>query len=285
MSSPASELAPVKLRWPDGYFTTADGTRLHYVAVGDGPPVLLLHGAGGSAVGSWFNNGIAPKLMETNQVFAIDSRGHGLSGGAQAQHNDQATDALAFMDFMGIEKAHIGGYSMGGGVTLRLMARAPERFLSASLQGVEIIETEEWRDRIPPDVDGVDPDEEVALAKIKARREARGEEVGNHFRGGLANAPPPERHAGQRIAPAAWRLAMIEGLDLTKIDFPVMAINGEFDRPRERTHRMWRELRDFTNLVLPGKSHLTAMMPGLIPQAYIDGYAAFIRRNNPQDAD
>ena len=45
---------------------------------------------------------------------------------------------------------------------------------------------------------------------------------------------------------------------------------------------MARELADFTNLVLPGKRHLTAMMAGFIPGAYVEGYAAFIARNNPK---
>ena len=37
---------------------------------------------------------------------------------------------------------------------------------------------------------------------------------------------------------------------------------GEYDRPFAKTHRLWRELRDFTNVVLPGKSHLTAIVAG-----------------------
>ena len=35
-------------RWPDGYFTVQDGTRLHYVEAGEGYPVILIHGARGS---------------------------------------------------------------------------------------------------------------------------------------------------------------------------------------------------------------------------------------------
>ena len=72
-------------------------------------------------------------------------------------------------------------------------------------------------------------------------------------------------------------------LDLSGIRFPVMAINGEFDHPKMRTHRFWRELSNFTNVVLPGKGHLTAMMAGYIPDLYIDSYAAFIAGNNPHD--
>ena len=62
---------------------------------------------------------------------------------------------------------------------------------------------------------------------------------------------------------------------------PVLAINGGFDRPNAKTHRMQRELTNFQNLVLPGKSHLTAIMAGYIPEVYITTLVNFIRANNP----
>ena len=136
-------------RWPDGFVTVSDGTRLHYVEAGDGAPVILLHGARGSAIGNWFSNGIAPKLAETNHVYALDMRGHGLSGGERHGHLHMAADVIAFMDQMGVEKAHIAGYSMGGGVMLQILAKAPHRFLTACFQGSGVSETAEWRDRVP----------------------------------------------------------------------------------------------------------------------------------------
>ena len=51
--------------WTHHTFATSDGTKLHYVEMGQGAPVILIHGAGGSAVGNWFANGIAPRLAAT----------------------------------------------------------------------------------------------------------------------------------------------------------------------------------------------------------------------------
>nr|QQZ49512.1 alpha/beta fold hydrolase [Phenylobacterium glaciei] len=121
---------------------------------GQGVPVILIHGARGSAIGNWFSNGIAPKLAQTNHVYALDMRAHGLSGGARHSHFNMADDVLEFMDQMGIRKAHIAGYSMGGGVTLQLLARAPERFITACFQGSGISEVGEWKDKVPPDITG-----------------------------------------------------------------------------------------------------------------------------------
>jgi pimeloyl-ACP methyl ester carboxylesterase len=270
---------PRRQRWPDGFFIVADGTRLHYVQTGEGAPVILLHGARGSAIGNWFSNGIAPKLAQTNRVYALDMRGHGLSGGERHGHLHMAADVIDFMDQKAIGKAHIAGYSMGGGVMLQILAKAPHRFITACFQGSGVSETAEWRDRVPPDTPGRDPDEERANALVRARRAAKGEEVGNNLGERLGKAAPK---AVAAMADMAGRFqAQLLGVDLKSIDFPVMAINGEYYRPNARTHRLAREVADFTNLVLPGKGHLTAMMAGFIPPEYIKGYAAFVAANNP----
>ena len=60
----------------------------------------------------------------------------------------------------------------------------------------------------------------------------------------------------------------------------MLAINGEFDGPNAKTHRMQRELANFKSVVLPGKSHLTAIMAGYIPQQYIDSLVKFIDEND-----
>ena len=81
-----------------------------------------------------------------------------------------------------------------------------------------------------------------------------------------ANQSEEEQRARMAEMPKQ-REALLERLDLTKIRFPVMAINGEFERPLAKTRRLWRELDDFTNLVLPDKGHLSAVMKSFIPDA------------------
>lgn len=270
--------------WADHYFTTSDGTRLHYVEMGRGTPVILIHGAGGSAVGNWFANGVAPRLAKSNRVIGIDMRAHGLSeAGPPDGRSKMAADVIAFMDAQGIGKAHIAGYSMGGGVTLALLVDHADRFITAGFHGSGVAEVGEWRDQVPADKHGVDPEAVEARAAYQAARAERGEEIGNDAAASAARTPEQEAEARARSeAMAKRREALLARLDLTRIRFPVMAINGEFDFPLAKTHRLWRELDDFTNLVLPGKGHLSAVMAGFIPPAYIDGMAAFIERNNPR---
>jgi pimeloyl-ACP methyl ester carboxylesterase len=285
-------LAEEKEPWTHHYYTVSDGTKLHYVEMGQGTPVILVHGAGGSAVGNWFSNGIAPALADTNRVIGIDMRGHALSeDGPPGGRTKMAADVLELMAQLGIEKAHIGGYSMGGGVTLSLLVTNPEKFLTAHFGGSGIGETEEWREKVPADKEGEAPEEAKARAAYQRiqeeRRAQRGSEVGNNprdvarMRAGQPEVSDAERER-LRQEYAARRAEQLAKLDLSKIDFPVLAVNGEYDRPYAKTHRMWRELDDFTNVVLPGHGHLSAVMPGFIPQRYIDSLADFIKNNNPQ---
>ncbi len=265
--------------WTEHYFTVEDGTKLHWVEMGSGTPVILIHGAGGSAVGNWFVNGIAAALAPTNRVIGIDMRGHGLSEpGPDGGRQKMSADVIEFMDEQNIDKAHIGGYSMGGFVTAGILAIQPERFLSASFGGSGLTETEEWAASIPLDKEGPAPEEALATAQFRDRPEVPGQEVGNN-----AAARPPRAGvpAGDRSEFLARQRALSASIDLTKLDLPIIAINGEFDRPYAKTHRLWREARNFTNVVLPGKGHLSAIMRGFIPQQYIDSMVAFITSNNP----
>jgi pimeloyl-ACP methyl ester carboxylesterase len=191
-----------------------------------------------------------------------------------------AADVVEFMDAQGIEKAHIAGYSMGGGVTLSLLVDHPDRFITAGFHGSGVGETAEWRDRVPADKEGADPEAAQARAAYQDAQVQRGQEIGNNAAARPAADDDAQRARAEEMA--RRRQVLLERLDLTRIKFPIMAINGEFDRPLAKTHRLWRELDDFTNLVLPGKGHLSAVMKGFIPPAYIDGMAAFIQRNNPR---
>ena len=94
----------------------------------------------------------------------------------------------------------------------------------------------------------------------------------DRFRSRVAAARP----AG---SPAAATAVTPSGpqVDLTKLTIPILAVNGSFDNPYRKTHRLWREVQTFQNVILPGKTHLTAIAAGAAPsQQYIDAIAKFI---------
>ena len=61
------------------YMVASDGVKIHYMSVGEGTPVVLIHGYTANAEDKWFNTGVAPALAKNHRVIAIDCRGHGRS--------------------------------------------------------------------------------------------------------------------------------------------------------------------------------------------------------------
>jgi hypothetical protein len=93
------------------------------------------------------------------------------------------------------------------------------------------------------------------------------------FRSRVAAARP----AGSPAAATAAAPAAVASVDLTKLDIPILAVNGSFDNPYRKTHRLWREVKTFQNVILPGKTHLTAIAAGAAPDPlYIQVIAKFI---------
>ncbi len=110
-------------------------TRVLFSGPDDGIPVLLLHGNVSSA--TWWED-ILVSLPEGYRGIAPDQRGFGEADSdakvdATRGMGDFADDALALLDHLGYEKAHIVGNSLGGMVVWRLLVVAPERFLTATL--------------------------------------------------------------------------------------------------------------------------------------------------------
>jgi pimeloyl-ACP methyl ester carboxylesterase len=113
---------------------------IHYEVIGQGPPIVLVHGFSSSFESDWRHNGWVDFLTgEGRQVIGLDCRGHGKSGKPHSPEayasNQIPDDVLAVMDAVAVERGDIMGYSMGGLVTLTLLARRPERFASAVVGG------------------------------------------------------------------------------------------------------------------------------------------------------
>ena len=103
-----------------------DGQRLAYLESGEGPPVILVHGLGGS-MWQWEYQDSA--LAASHRVITLDLLGSGLSDKPDiAYHPEQIVEFfLKFMDRLGIERAALVGNSMGAGVVIGMALTHPER--------------------------------------------------------------------------------------------------------------------------------------------------------------
>jgi len=118
----------------DRYFD-AGGVRLRYTDQGAGEPIVLVHGFS-NRLELWTTVGIVQDLARDHRVITFDLRGHGRSDKphAPARYGREMTlDIVRLLDHLGIARAHIVGYSLGGHLTSQLLTLHPERFLSATL--------------------------------------------------------------------------------------------------------------------------------------------------------
>ncbi len=111
--------------------------QLNYVEKGTGFPLLLLHGNGENL--HYFEHQIR-YFSKSFRVIAVDTRGHGRSPRGEAPFTIQqfAEDLLTFMDTLGLQKAHILGFSDGGNVALTFALKYPSRVEKLILNGANL---------------------------------------------------------------------------------------------------------------------------------------------------
>ena len=104
----------------------AGGLRVHVAEAGEGPPLLLLHGW---PQHWWMWKGVIPALAESHRVICPDLRGHGWTDAPPWGYEKEglASDALALLDALEIERVGMLGHDWGGLVGFLLSLRAPER--------------------------------------------------------------------------------------------------------------------------------------------------------------
>ncbi len=107
-------------------YAPVNGIKIWYATFGHGPPVILLHG--GLANSNYWGK-LVPALAPHYRVVVMDSRGHGRSSrDAQPYGYDlMASDVLALMDFLKIDKAALVGWSDGAIIGLDIAIHHPER--------------------------------------------------------------------------------------------------------------------------------------------------------------
>ncbi|WP_232468685.1 alpha/beta fold hydrolase [Croceicoccus marinus] len=110
----------------------------NYHDMGDGFPVVLLHGSG-PGVSAWTNwKRVMPALADSFRVIAPDLAGFGYTERNPELHYDiklWSKHLIAILDALGLEKVNLVGNSFGGSLSLAAAARFPERFNRIVLMG------------------------------------------------------------------------------------------------------------------------------------------------------
>ena len=111
---------------PAGKYASVNGINLYYEIHGTGKPLIMLHGGFGTF--DMFT-ALSPALALDHQVIGVDLYGHGRTAitDRPIRFEQMADDIAGLIQHLGLEKADLLGYSLGGTVALQTAIRHPER--------------------------------------------------------------------------------------------------------------------------------------------------------------
>lgn len=114
---------------------TANGTSMNYQIAGDGDWLVLIHGAGDN-LQAWYNQ--VPAFSKQYKVLTYDTRGHGQTDVTEREYTTGtwADDLHALLIALGVRRASVLGYSLGGMIAVTLAAEHPEMVDALVLAGV-----------------------------------------------------------------------------------------------------------------------------------------------------
>ena len=119
---------------PRGQFVTVDGCDIHYVERGEGRPIVMIHGLGGTL------HHMRRPLMEEfgggYRLIAPDRPGSGYSTRPRSfsgSLSEQARQIAGFIDALGLEKPLLVGHSLGGAVALATALHFPDKVAGLAL--------------------------------------------------------------------------------------------------------------------------------------------------------
>lgn len=234
----------------------ANGTSIAYGQRGNGPPLILIHGA--EADHTMFD-GFGERLMKQFTVIAYDQRDSGATRNPSEPYglDEMADDAAALIAALGHRRAHVFGTSLGGVIAQVLAARHPARI-------DRLILSSTFRAGTPPL--SINPEVFPKLAALRAGLPGTAAEIAGFFfpaehiaahpevidifNGTGRTAEQRQRRAGILARPVASRLS-----DITA---PTLIVAGEADRliPPAHTLSLAREIADAHTAILPGVGHV-----------------------------
>lgn len=241
------------------FFTAVDGTRLAWRELGEGRPLLLIHGYISDGPTNWITYGTAAKLAAAGfRCIMPDLRAHGASDKphepAAYPPDVLADDQLALIDHLGLKDFDLAGYSLGARTTVRMLARGCRagRAILAGMGFEGITDT--------------------------AKRSA-------HFRNILRNLGSHEKGSPEWFAeaflkttggdPVALDLILDTFVDtpaavLATLDLPVPVICGADDRDNGSAQRLAEALPQGTYIEIPG-NHMSAVTKPEFGEAIVAG--------------
>lgn len=237
----------------------ANGTTVAFVQSGEGPPLVLLHGA--EADHSMFD-AFAGHLAPRFTVIAYDQRDSGGTRNPPSPYgfDDLADDAAALIAALGYRRAHVFGTSFGGAIAQVLAARHPERVDHLILSSTF---------RVGAPLPSINPDGFPRFLELRSRLPDTLSEFAQYFFPREHIAAHPEvlriftgntRDAEQRQRRAAIPARPVK-VELSAITAPTLVLAGAEDRliPPAHTLSLAREISGARTATIAGVGHVATI--------------------------
>lgn len=249
------EPAPMPKAEESGY-APVNGIQMYYAVYGKGDPVLLIHGGLGHA-DIWSSQ--VAELVKTHKVIVADSRGHGRSTRTEEPYGYDlmASDYLALLDHLKIDKTALVGWSDGGIIGIDIAMKHPERLTRLFAQAANVT------------TDGVDPG--VLTNKTFA---AYIERSGRDYK--KLSKTPDQYDAFVAQISKMWETQPNWSKEqVAKITTPTAIVAGDHDEAikREHTDYMAKTIPGAKEIILPNASHFAMLQA---PDEYTKAVVDFI---------
>jgi pimeloyl-ACP methyl ester carboxylesterase len=227
------------------------GISLAYEVVGEGLPIVLIHGFASNRFINWRATTWYDTLTRAGrQVIALDVRGHGESDKphvAEAyDEGELAGDVVRLMDHLGHTRADVMGYSMGAFITLRLLHDQPRRVRRAVIAGVG----ENYYGR-----EQVDTQEITAALRARDLSEVKGA-VPRMFR---AFADQGKNDLEALALCMTRRRHSFTAAELSGVRVPVLIVVGEKDVITGQPGALALALPQARVVIVPGRDHMSTV--------------------------
>ena len=258
LTSFAADGAPALPAEAEHGFVDHEGARIRYATCGSGVPVVLLHGGLGHS-GNWGHQ--VPALLGAGyRAVLVDSRGHGRSTRDERPFTYElmASDVLAVLDAVGVEKAAIVGWSDGACTALILARHTPARVAGVFFFACNMDPSGTKEFRPTPVVDRCFARHSADYARLSATPDGFTEFV-------------EAVSAMQRTEPD------YTAHDLAEIRVPVTIAHSEHDEfiKREHAEYLARTIPGAELALLPGVSHFAPLQR---PEVFDEAMLRFVRR-------
>lgn len=244
-----------------------NGIQLYYEEAGNGFPLILVHGFA-CGIRSWDPQ--VRELSGARRVITYDVRGFGLSDAPEdaAAYSQQRSvaDLAALIEHLGIERAAVGGLSMGGNLALNFAIAHPRRVaaLIVADAGAGSDNTQEWiagAERFAQVCDrgGVEAFADLACANpLFARYLEQGPDRERFIRSCLmTNHARGIAHTARQVLAKRPTIYSLEP-QLRALRVPTLLIVGEHDEPCIKVHEfMATTIPGARSVVIPEVGHLT----------------------------